>query len=293
MRVFAHAKINWSLSVLGRRADGYHILDMLVHSVDLADTIEMSAADALTLTLQGNRRLPSDGHNLVLKAAEALQSAYDVRKGADISLRKRIPIGAGLGGGSADAAAALVGLNRLWDLRLSAENLAEIGLRIGADVPFCLTGGLARVGGIGEEIAPLRCGAQMHLLIAQPCAGLSTPLVFKAYDALGEKPSNPSVDAAATALEAGEARALAATMGNALTAAAVPLRPEIAVCCQAMEHYGALCAQMTGSGSAVIGLFDDEAVMTRAYRACSRIWPKCFATHTISHGVSVMTALPT
>ncbi len=288
MRLIAHAKINWTLAVTGRRPDGYHDLDMLMQSVWLGDTLELHPADSFTLSLMGGPRVPSGGDNLVLKAAEVIRDAAQVRRGARITLKKRIPVGAGLGGGSADAAAILLGLNELWDLRFSGEELSSLALAIGADVPFCMLGGLARAQGVGEILTEYPSPAPFELVIVQPCEGLSTPSVFKAYDALPEKAWGPRTDDALRALCAGDAPGVAASMGNALMRAAIPMRPDIAVCAQALEHFGALRAQMTGSGSAVVGLFDTPDHAAHAARACSRIWRRCFQTRTVNCGVSII-----
>jgi len=288
MHLTAHAKVNWALSVLSRHEDGYHALDMVMQSVALGDTLEIEPADTLSLRLSGGHFVPGNEKNLALKAASLLKEAYGVSQGAQIRLKKRIPVGAGLGGGSADAAAALLGLSRLWGLRPTGEELSALALQVGADVPFCLTGGLARVRGIGGKVDPFDGAASFDLVIVQPTGGLSTACVFSAYDALAEKPKNPPVERALKALLSGDASALANSMGNALHAAAIPLKPEIAVCAQALEHFGALRAQMTGSGSAVIGLFDSPGAASRAARACSRIWHKSYHTRTISCGVSLV-----
>lgn len=283
----AHAKVNITLAVLGTRADGYHLLDMLMQSVQLGDSLTFAPAGDLRLALHGMPPIPSDGRNLALRAAQLLQDTYHVTKGACITLKKRIPVGAGLGGGSADAAAVLLGLDRLWDLRLPYEELAALGLALGADVPFCLSGGLARVQGVGDIIQPIPCEHAYDLLIVQPCVGLSTPAVFKAYDALPGVPRNPDAPAAEKAMREGDLRALAMAMGNALEAAAIPMRPEIAICIQTLSHYGAIAVQMTGSGSAVIALFDSMDDAARAYRSVRRIWAKCYQTRTSVCGVSM------
>ena len=144
LEIQAHAKINWTLDAVGKRPDGYHELDMLMQSVSLHDTLTMQEADSLVLMLSQGARVPDDGNNLVLRAARRLMEATGVERGAIMTLQKRIPVAAGMGGGSADAAAVLVGLNRLWRLGLKQTELEEIGLSIGADVPFCVRGGLVR-----------------------------------------------------------------------------------------------------------------------------------------------------
>ena len=152
LKIQARAKINWTLDVVGTLPNGYHDLDMLMQSVTLCDQMTMEEAPQLTLYVraQGRSFVPADGNNLVLKAAAALQAATGCTRGARITLKKYIPVAAGMGGGSSDAAAALVGLNRLWGLGLSPDKLEEIGLTVGADVPFCIRGGLQRAKGVGE-----------------------------------------------------------------------------------------------------------------------------------------------
>ena len=284
MRLLANAKVNWSLSVLGKREDGYHELDMIMQSVSLCDTLIIRPSDSLFLRARG-ALVPADDNNLVLKAARVLRSLTGARDGAEFERRKSIPVGGGLVGGSADAAAALLGLNLMWNLGLTESELYQAAQACGADVPFLLRGGLARVRGIGERIEPLPCAKSYPVVIVQPCKGLSTPQVFGAFDALDPPPCNPDPAAVAAALEAGDARALAASMGNALEAAAVPQRPEIAVCAQMLEHYGALRAQMTGSGSAVVALFADRHVAEHASMLCSRIWPRTYLAFTARSGV--------
>ena len=181
--VLARAKINWSLNILGVRPNGYHELDMLMQQISLSDELVFEPADTLSLTVGG---APGDESDLVLKAARALAELARQRgmetSGARICLTKRIPSRAGLGGGSADCAETLKALNRLWNLNFPMETLLELGAKLGADVPFCLTGGLARVSGVGERIEPLRNPPHCALVLITPGGGLSTPEVFRAYD---------------------------------------------------------------------------------------------------------------
>nr|HML48352.1 4-(cytidine 5'-diphospho)-2-C-methyl-D-erythritol kinase [Clostridia bacterium] len=145
MRIKARAKINWTLDIVGKREDGYHLLDSLIQSVELYDTLTIRPADTLEFVLEGYARVPDDDNNLALRAARLLIETAQVKAGANLSLKKRIPVGAGMGGGSADAAAVLMGLNRFWRLNLPEEQLRALGLAIGADVPFCMSGGLQRM----------------------------------------------------------------------------------------------------------------------------------------------------
>lgn len=284
----AYAKINWTLDILGTLPNGYHEMDMLMTSVSIFDTLTLRQSDTLSLVLGDAKRLPADDRNLVLKAAKALQAATGCTRGAAIRLEKRIPVGAGMGGGSADAAAALVALTRLWKLDLTLAELCEIGLRIGADIPFLLTGGTARVGGIGERITPLCCPKPFWLIAFQPCRGLSTPEVFSAFDAL---PKNlirrPRTDAAQAALLAGDEAELAGALANALEAVSIQKRPEIGQATAALKEAGALRALMTGSGSAVFGLFTSREAAENALPSLWRRWPRAVVLSTREGGMDV------
>ena len=291
----AYAKINWTLDILGTRPDGYHQMDMLMQSVDLCDTLWIEAADEITLTSAaeettrgGEDALSSqavayDQSNLVYRAALLLRRRCGISAGASIRLGKRIPSGAGMGGGSADAAAALIGLNRLWGLGLDRRQLCQIGLELGADVPFMLTGGLARVQGIGESITLLFPAPRVPLVLMQPCGGLSTGKIFAAYDALAAGPlARPDNAAAQEALLGGDLAALGAAMNNVLEAASVPARPALARSARALEQAGAIRAMMTGSGSVVYGVFADDKAALAAQRSLRQNpgWGKVLLTHT-------------
>ncbi len=287
LRLTARAKINWSLEVVGRRPDGYHLLDMLMQSVALADTLTAEKADALTLQVEGAPELDTED-NLVFKAARLLRAKADSDLGARLTLIKRVPSGAGMGGGSADAAAALVGLDRLWNLRLPEETLLRLALRCGADVPFLLRGGLARVGGVGERLTALPGARELSLVVVQPCAGLSTREVFGDFDALApEDAPKGRTDAAQAALLAGDLRALDACAGNALQSVSEAKRPEIGAAIAALRECGAAFSRMTGSGSAVFGAFANEDEAERAYRAMRLRWPKTWLTRTAAEGIAV------
>lgn len=272
MLLEARAKINWTLDILGRREDGYHLMDMLMQSVTLADNITISPCDRLELSVTASFRsgvsdmaaaaepVPGDERNIAYKAAVALQAYTGCTNGAKIELKKHIPSGAGMGGGSADAAAVLYGLNKLWQLDLTHRQLREIGLKLGADVPFMLTGGLARVGGIGEKIESLSPAPSVWLVLLQPCDGLSTKEIFSAYDAPSADTQifRPRTAAAQRALLAGDLGELGIAMNNVLEGISVAKRPAIHAARELLEAAGAIRAMMTGSGSVVYGLFPDR-----------------------------------
>ena len=282
MIIRAYAKINWSLDTVGVREDGYHLLDMVMQSVSLHDTLTIEPADGLSLRVAGPVRVPANADNLVLRAADALRREAGIDAGACIRLRKRIPSGAGLGGGSSDAAAALKGLNALWGLHYPPDALSRVGLRLGADIPYCLHGGFCRVRGIGEVIEPLPVGKIYHLVILQPCRGLSTRQVFTA---LGEaealrRPDTPGV---IEALQSGCLTALPQVMGNTLQEVSVPLRPQIRQAITDLRGHGARAAQMTGSGSAVFGVFANAQAARTAYESLRRKHRACHLAQTLAN----------
>ncbi len=284
MRLKARAKINWTLDIVNQRADGYHLMDMLMQPVTLADDVTLVPSQEITLTTGGTPLLPADEKHLAYRAAAALKKHAGYPGGACIHVEKHIPVGAGMGGGSADAAAVLVGLNRLWGLHLSQAELESIGLTLGADVPFCIRGGLTRTTGIGEIMQPLPCGRMYPLVVVQPCDGLSTKEIFTAYHegVVDARPDNP---AASLALEKGESASLRAAMANVMQPVSELRRPEIAKAIRVLREQGAFAAQMTGSGSAVFGVFEDASAADAACAAIAQLWEKTFRCDTCMESV--------
>ncbi len=298
----AYAKINWTLDILGTRQDGYHLMDMLMQSVEMHDTLWLEEADTLTLEdaaqIQSARNgstaddlssaaVTYDENNLVFRAAKKLREYCRVEKGARMRLLKAIPSGAGMGGGSADAAAVLRGLVQLWNLDISEGELLKLGLSLGADIPFMLTGGLARVGGIGEEITPLSPAHAIHLVMLQPCGGLSTKEVFSAFDALDAALlARPQTDAAQSALLSGDLSELGSAMNNVLEGVSIKARPAIGEAAKVLESLGAVRGMMTGSGSVVYGVFENQESASAAAEKLRPIaqtngWGDVWLTHTL------------
>ncbi|MFD2261789.1 4-(cytidine 5'-diphospho)-2-C-methyl-D-erythritol kinase [Lacibacterium aquatile] len=249
----ARAKINLTLRVVGRRADGYHLLDSLVAFTDLGDGLTVETADSLSLVLTGPfaSELTAESDNLVLRAARAL--APD--RGARITLDKRLPIASGIGGGSADAAAALLLLDELWGLSTPPDRLHQIALSLGADVPVCLAGRPARMGGIGDELLPAPELPAAALVLVNPRIACPTPKVFGARTGsfslpmLGVPDRISDVSQLASLIERG---------GNDLSRAAMSLVPEIASALSAMRHQaGCYTASLSGSGATSFALFAD------------------------------------
>ena len=281
------AKINWSLDITGVRPDGYHLMDMVMQPVSLADEIELAPAPDLQIFTDGNPPSRADHTNLAWRAADLLRQTCGMDAGVRISLHKSIPMGAGLGGGSADAAAVLIGLNRLWGLNLSSERLEELGLSLGADVPFCLRGGLVRTRGIGELLEDRTCAINYWLLVFQPCRALSTRDIFEGYHASGSI-RRPDTENVLSALESGNAALLAGSIGNVLESVSAVRCPEIPEAVSALKAAGAFAAQMTGSGSAVFGVFRSRALAEKARTILSPRYRSVHLCHTQSDSVRIM-----
>ncbi len=286
MRLKARAKINWTLDIVGQREDGYHLMDMLMQPVTLADDITLTPAPDVILTTGGTPLLPADEKHLAYRAAMALKKHTGYPQGANIHVEKHIPVGAGMGGGSADAAGVLIGLNKLWDLNLSVSELETIGLTLGADVPFCIRGGLTRTTGIGEIMEDLPCGKNWPLVVIQPCEGLSTKEIFTAYHegVVEHRPDNAS---AASALAEGNSTALAASMANVMQPVSEARLEGIAQAIAALQQHGAFAAQMTGSGSAVFGAFEDESAAKTAYESLHARWERTWLCSTCMESVVI------
>lgn len=269
---FAPAKVNLYLQVVGRRPDGYHLLDSLVVFAGVGDTIRVRPSDRLSLAIEGPTAaaLSGMGDNVVLKAAERLAEAAGIPAHADIVLEKRLPVAAGIGGGSADGAATLRALCRLWNLSPDAGVLSSIALSLGADVPVCLGGRPTQMGGIGEILAPAVPLPSAWLVLVNPRVGLSTPAVFKARSG-NFSPVAPLDEAPATASDL--ARMLR-DRRNDLMAPAISLAPVVAEMLSAIDATpGCLLARMSGSGATCFGLFADEASAGAAARALTQDHP--------------------
>jgi 4-diphosphocytidyl-2-C-methyl-D-erythritol kinase len=273
VKIRAPAKINFSLRVVGRRVDGYHLIDSIMLPVTLFDEIEIkkalrrkSSEPALRVTCD-DARIPPGEENLAYRAAALLLEEFEVAQALDIHIRKRIPIGAGLGGGSTDAAAVLVGLNRLLKLGLSERRLEKIGLRLGADVPFFIRGEPARARGIGEKLSPIRNVPRWWLVIAYPGFAVSSAWAY------GKMQANLTKLNLKNRLYTLLTRApeFADLIVNDLEAVTVKRYPAIKSLKESLVQLGATGASMTGSGSAVFGVFGSREKAKKAQQALSKL----------------------
>lgn len=264
----ALGKINLGLDVLRRREDGYHEVKMIMQTVSLCDELELKKSRKEGIQVQTNLYyLPTNENNLVYKAAQLLMEEFDIRGGVSIQLRKKIPVSAGMAGGSSDAAAVLWGMNQMYGLGLSRKDLMERGVKLGADVPYCILRGTALAEGIGERLTTLPSMPKCYLLIAKPGINVSTKYVYEnlhANDLKAEQ--HPDVDAVIEALKEKDLAALSSRMGNVLETVTVSAYPVIDQIKKCMMNAGALGAMMSGSGPTVFGIFDSQAKARRAYR---------------------------
>lgn len=258
MKLKAYGKINLILDVVRRREDGYHEVRMIMQTVDIADNLELSILEESGIRVSTNRSdLPVDENNLVYKAAKLLMDEFGITKGLDIKLEKNIPVAAGMAGGSTDAAAVLCGVNELFELGLTQKELMERGVKIGADVPYCIMRGTALSEGIGEILTPLPPMIQCPVIIAKPSISVSTKYVYENLHA-NELKYHPDVDGAVRAIENHDLTDIAMHMENVLETVTEKEYPIIREIKDTLKKNGALNALMSGSGPTVFAIFDDE-----------------------------------
>lgn len=266
MRLKALAKINLGLDVIRRREDGYHEVKMIMQTIRLYDRIVMRKRREPKIQVKTNLfYLPENENNLVYKAAKLLIEEFKIQQGVQIDLQKFIPVAAGMAGGSSDAAAVLYGMNRMFHLGLSLEELMEHGVKIGADVPYCLMRGTALAEGIGEQLTKLSPVPQCKILIAKPAISVSTKFVYENLK-LDENTVHPDIDLLIQDIETKNLADMAAHMGNVLESVTIPNYPVIAQIKEQMIKDGALNAMMSGSGPTVFGIFDDKEKAEVAYK---------------------------
>lgn len=263
----ALAKINLGLDVVRRREDGYHEVRMIMQTIHLYDRLDIKRTKESGIQIQTNLSfLPVNENNLIYKAAKLLMDEFSITDGVSVKLDKRIPVAAGMAGGSTDAAAMLFGMNRLFSLGLTKRQLMERGVQIGADVPYCIMRGTALAEGIGEELSQLPPMVKCPVLIAKPSISVSTKFVYQNLK-LDDATIHPDIDRLIDDIRAKKLYDIAAHMGNVLETVTIPNYPVIDEIKKHMLSHGAVGAMMSGSGPTVFGLFDDEATAKKAYKA--------------------------
>lgn len=265
----ALAKINLGLDVLRRREDGYHEVKMIMQTIGLHDDLEIRKTKTPGIQVKTNLYyLPTNENNLVYKAAKLLMDEFQIQDGVSIQLKKRIPVAAGMAGGSSDGAAVLWGINQMYGLGLSMQALMERGVRLGADVPYCIQRGTALAEGIGEKLSVLPPMPKCTILIAKPGISVSTKFVYENLHANDLKPEqHPDVDSMIEAMRQKDLGLLCSRMGNVLETVTIPAYPVINEIKRTMMDNGAIGSMMSGSGPTVFGIFDSSAAAKQAVKA--------------------------
>ena len=265
----ALAKINLGLDVLRRREDGYHEVKMIMQTIGLHDDLEIRKTKTPGIQVKTNLHyLPTNENNLVYKAAKLLMDEFQIQDGVSIQLKKRIPVAAGMAGGSSDGAAVLWGINQMYGLGLSMQALMERGVRLGADVPYCIQRGTALAEGIGEKLSVLPPMPKCTILIAKPGISVSTKFVYENLHANDLKPEqHPDVDSMIEAMRQKDLGLLCSRMGNVLETVTIPAYPVINEIKRTMIDNGAIGSMMSGSGPTVFGIFDSPAAAKQAMKA--------------------------
>ncbi|MDF2855328.1 MAG: ipk [Neobacillus sp.] len=274
--VKAPAKINLSLDVLYKRPDSFHEVEMIMTTIDLADRVELTLLEENKIhILSHNRYVPDDQRNLAYQAAKLLKDRFNVEKGVEISIEKTIPVAAGLAGGSSDAAATLRGLNKLWNLGLTIDELAVLGSEIGSDVSFCVYGGTALAKGRGEIIEELPAPPTSWVILAKPFIGVSTAEVYRRLEL--ERIEHPNTNEMIKAIKNNDYQSVCKNVGNVLEEVTLNLHPEVAQIKDQMKRFGADAVLMSGSGPTVFGIVQHDSRMHRIYNGLRGFCDQVFA----------------
>ena len=284
----SRAKINLSIDVLGKRQDGYHLVEMIMQTIDLYDLIEINEKDNDQITIKSTSdEIPLDCNNLVYKAANLIKKTFNINKGVEIHIKKNIPVAAGMAGGSSNAAAVLVGLNKLWNLNLSNQQLEKIGLKLGADVPFCINGGAFLASGIGEELTPIKgLTKDVCILVCKPDLFVSTKEVYECIDSkdIDKRPNNKFL---IECLKNEDTRQLAENMFNVLEGVTMDKHPVIQQIKDIMTNNRALGAMMSGSGPTVFGLYENREDAVKCKAILEKQFKQTFVVACEEKGVEV------
>ena len=284
----SRAKINLSIDVLGKRQDGYHLVEMIMQTIDLYDLIEINEKDNDQITIKSTSdEIPLDCNNIVYKAANLIKKTFNINKGVEIHIKKNIPVAAGMAGGSSNAAAVLVGLNKLWNLNLSNQQLEKIGLKLGADVPFCINGGAVLASGIGEELTPIKgLTKDVCILVCKPDLFVSTKEVYECIDSkdIDKRPNNKFL---IECLKNEDTRQLAENMFNVLEGVTMDKHPVIQQIKDIMTNNRALGAMMSGSGPTVFGLYENREDAVKCKAILEKQFKQTFVVACEEKGVEV------
>lgn len=280
MKIKAYGKVNISLDVVGKREDGYHLLSMIMQNIDLYDEIEVEKQQC-GITLECNKSyVPVDNRNLAYKAAEIFKERYDIVDGVKINIEKNIPVSAGLAGGSTDAAAVLKVMNELFNVNATEEELMELGLKLGADIPYCIHGGTALCEGIGEIITPIKSFKDKIIVLVKPAFGVSTKEVYKNFN-LEKVKQHPKTSEIINAIENDDLNFVANNMKNLLENVTLRKHKILIKIKEEMNACGAINSMMSGSGPTVFAFFDDMLKAQRCFEKMKKKYSDVFITRTI------------
>ena len=273
-QIKAYAKINLGLDVVRRLENGYHEVKMVMQTVGIFDELTLTCTEEGITVTTDKEELPTDDNNLIYKAAKIMMETYHIEGGIHIHLKKNIPIAAGMAGGSTDAAATFKGINRLYDLDCTLEELMKLGVKVGADVPYCILGGTALAEGIGEKLTSLNPAPDCYVLVAKPPINVSTKYVYEHLDAEGIE-EHPDIDGMVEAIWEESLQGILDRMGNVLEHVTEKKYPIIGELKNEMKELGALNSLMSGSGPTVFGIFIDERIAREAFETLKKENPEC------------------
>ena len=280
MKIKAYGKVNISLDVVGKREDGYHLLSMIMQNIDLYDEIEVEKQECGIILECNKSYVPVDNRNLAYKAAEIFKERYDIVDGVKINIEKNIPVSAGLAGGSTDAAAVLKVMNKLFNVNATEEELMELGLKLGADIPYCIHGGTALCEGIGEIITPIKPFRDKIVVLVKPAFGVSTKEVYKNFN-LEKVKQHPKTAEIINAIENDDLNFVASNMKNLLENVTLRKHKILIKIKEEMNACGAINSMMSGSGPTVFAFFDDMLKAQRCFEKMKKKYSDVFKTRTI------------
>ena len=280
MKIKAYGKVNISLDVVGKREDGYHLLSMIMQNIDLYDEIEVEKQECGIILECNKSYVPVDNRNLAYKAAEIFKERYDIVDGVKINIEKNIPVSAGLAGGSTDAAAVLKVMNKLFNVNATEEELMELGLKLGADIPYCIHGGTALCEGIGEIITPIKPFRDKIVVLGKPAFGVSTKEVYKNFN-LEKVKQHPKTAEIINDIENDDLNFVASNMKNLLENVTLRKHKILIKIKEEMNACGAINSMMSGSGPTVFAFFDDMLKAQRCFEKMKKKYSDVFITRTI------------
>lgn len=280
MLLKAYGKINISLDIVGKREDGYHLLKMIMQTIDLYDLIDVNRIENGIELSCDKSYVPNDEKNIAYKAAKLLIDTYNIKDGVSIAINKNIPVAAGLAGGSTDAAAVLKAMRDIFNIDVSDERLMELGLKLGADVPYCILGGTALCEGIGEKITPLKPFKDKILILVKPNFGVSTKEVYKSFD-IEKAFKHPETEKLIEAMESGDLQFISDNMKNLLENVTSRKHTILKNIKDSMNRYGALGSMMSGSGPTIFAFFEDMLKAQLCFEYMKEKYDEVYITRTV------------